>query len=136
VIAEIEAAAEPLHAVAVVERLLLGMPFTPDPTVERALALIRPGGDEELKVATIARTLRIGERQLERRFRARVGMSPRRLFSLRRFELAAKLAATSRSLTRAAVDAGYYDQTHFNHEFQRFAGMSPGAWLRMSGSYK
>ena len=136
VIAEIQAAAEPAQAVAVVERLLLAMPVALDPIVERAIAMISPVADEERQVAAIARTLGISERQLERRFRDRVGMSPKRFASLRRFERAATLAATSRSLTRAALEAGYYDQSHFNREFRRFTGMPPGAWLRMSDSYK
>jgi AraC-like DNA-binding protein len=139
-IAEIEGAGDVSRAITVVERLLLAIPFTPDPMVEHALALMRPGdgagGDEELQVAAVARRLGISERHLERRFRERVGMSPKRLASLRRFELAVNLAATSGSLTRAAVEAGLYEQAHFNREFKRFTGMSPGAWLRMSDSYK
>jgi AraC-like DNA-binding protein len=137
VTAEIEAAAGAAQAIAVVEQLLLGMGFAPDPIVERALAMmIRPGGDEETQVAAIARILAVSERQLERRFRDRVGVSPKLFASLRRFALATKIAATSRSLTRAAVDAGYYDQPHLNRDFRRFSGMTPGAWLRMSDSYK
>jgi AraC-like DNA-binding protein len=136
VTAAIEGAAGVEQATAVVERLLLALGFAPDPIVERAVAMIRPSGDEEMQVAAIARILGLSERQLERRFRDRVGVSPKLFASLRRFALATKIAATSRSLTRAAVDAGYYDQPHLNREFRRFAGMTPGAWLRMSGLYK
>jgi AraC-like DNA-binding protein len=132
----IASAREPAEAIGAVERLLLAMPFSPDPLVERALEMLRPCGDEDAEVAAVARALGVSERQLERRFRDRVGTSPKRLASLWRFELAAKLAATCRSLTQAAMEAGYYDQSHFNREFRRFAGMAPGAWLRMSGSYK
>lgn len=136
VTAELEMATEPAQSIAVVERLLLALPFTPDPVVERALSMLRPSIDEEAQIAVIGRTLAISERQLERRFRDRVGLSPKRLASLRRFQLAASLAATSRSLTDAAVAAGYYDQSHFNRDFRRFTGVAPRAWLRLSDSYK
>lgn len=134
--ARIEAAAGPAQAIAIVEGLLLSMPFALDPIVEHALVMLDPLDDEDKQVARIARTLAVSERQLGRRFRDRVGMSPKRFASLRRFERAARLAATSRSLTRAAVEAGYYDQPHFNREFRRFTGLAPGAWLRMSDPYK
>ena len=136
VLARLDAAAEPVQAIAVIERVLLALPFAIDRIVERAIAMIRPGADEERQIAAITRALGISERQLERRFRDRVGMSPKRFASLRRFERAVQIAAASRSLTHAAVEAGYYDQPHFIRDFRRFAGMTPGAWLRMSASYK
>ncbi|MGE0550634.1 MAG: helix-turn-helix domain-containing protein [Kofleriaceae bacterium] len=134
--ARIDDTAEPTHAISIVEQLLLSMPFDVDRLVERALVLLGRGGDEDTQVSRVARTLALSERQLERRFRDRIGMSPRRFVSLRRFERAVELATSSRSLTRAAVEAGYYDQPHFNREFRRFTGVAPSAWLRMSDPYK
>jgi AraC-like DNA-binding protein len=29
-------------------------------------------------------------------------------------------------LTDVALESGYFDQAHFNHEFRGLAGMSPG----------
>jgi AraC-like DNA-binding protein len=136
VLARIDESRDPLRAIGVIEQFLLARPFPFDRVVERAIALIRPGLDEDRQIAAISRTLSISERQLERRFRDRVGMSPKRFASLRRFERAVQIAASSRSLTRAAMEAGYYDQPHFNRDFRRFAGMTPRAWLQMSASYK
>ena len=136
ILARLDAAAEPAQAIAVIEWLLLALPFASDRIVERAVAMIRAGTGEERQVVAIARSLAISERQLERRFLARVGMSPKRFASLRRFERVVQIAATSRSLTDAAVQAGYYDQPHFNRDFRRLAGMTPRAWLQMSASYK
>lgn len=115
--------------VKVVEGLLLGLEWAPDLLVERALQLLGAGPHEGSLVAAVARTLGISERQLERRFLARVGITPKRFASLRRFEQAVALARGSASLTEVALAAGYYDQSHFIREFRRFAGATPGELL-------
>ena len=68
VIARIEDTANPTQAIAVIQRLLLAMPFAPDPVVDRAITLIRPGGDEETQVSSLARVLGLSERHLERTY--------------------------------------------------------------------
>ncbi len=112
--------------VAVVESLLIALPYEHDALVERAVELLSSSAD----VASVARALSIGERQLERRFLHRVGVSPKRFASLRRFERAVAIARRSGSLTRAALDAGYYDQSHFIRDFRRYAGTTPSELLR------
>jgi methylphosphotriester-DNA--protein-cysteine methyltransferase len=59
-----------------------------------------------------------------------VGVTPKRYASLARFERALQLARGAASLTHAALDAGYYDQSHFIRDFTRFAGGPPGQFLR------
>jgi AraC-like DNA-binding protein len=110
--------------VAVVERLLTELPYEDDPLVTRAATLLTNAHDEA-SVSAIARALGVSERQLERRFLARVGVTPKRFATLRRFERAVARATTAPSLTAAALDAGYYDQSHFIRDFRRFAGSSP-----------
>ena len=31
--------------------------------------------------------------------------------------------------TQLALDCGYYDQPHFNHDFREFSGFTPGEYL-------
>jgi AraC-like DNA-binding protein len=115
--------------VAVVAHFLAGLPCAGDPLVTRAIALLdAPAG--EASIAAVARAVGTSERQLERRFLARVGVTPKRFVTLRRFERAVALSATAPSLTAAAIDAGYYDQSHFIRDFRRFAGGPPGDILR------
>jgi len=111
---------------AIVEQLLLDLPFAPDPVIERALRLLDSAPDESASVARVARSVSLSERQLERRFLQRVGITPKHFASLRRFERAVALARTAPSLTAAALEAGYYDQSHFIREVRRFAGATPG----------
>ncbi len=42
-----------------------------------------------------------------------------------------RLPASSRA--DLALDLGYADQAHFNHEFRRFSAVAPGAFLRLRG---
>lgn len=99
-----------------------------DPLVTRALALLDAGADSP-SVSGVASELGLSERQLERRFLARVGVTPKRFATLRRFERVAARAKSAPSLTAAALEAGYYDQSHFIREFRRFSGASPGEFL-------
>jgi AraC-like DNA-binding protein len=118
--------------VAIVEAFLVELPFAADPLVARALRLLETTAGEEVAVAAVARALGLSERQLERRFLQRVGVTPKRFATLRRFERAVALARTAPSLTSAALDAGYYDQSHFIRAFRRFTGASPRGFFRTS----
>jgi AraC-like DNA-binding protein len=66
-------------------------------------------------------------RRLDRLFRAYVGVSPKALARIFRFQTA--LAQLKRdpqcTLADVAARCGYYDQPHFVREFKRFAGAAP-----------
>ena len=99
-----------------------------DALVNRALS--RLDAEPELSIARLARDSGVSERQLERRFLARVGVTPQRYVSLRRFQRAVALAATAPTLAAAAHQAGYADQSHFNREFRRYTQRAPSEVLR------
>ena len=110
-----------------VAHLLEQLCFARDPAVTRAIALL---DTEVSSVRALAAALGLSERQLERRFLAAVGVTPKRFAGLRRFERAVRLAQTEPTLAQAAVAAGYYDQSHLVRDFRRYAGASPTALLR------
>jgi AraC-like DNA-binding protein len=126
---QVTESSSPQERIAAVERFLLSLPYEEDPVVARGLALIETGDGSAPFVASMARELGLSERQLERRFLQRVGLTPKRYTALRRFERAVAAASTTSSLTDVALDAGYYDQAHFNREFRRLTGATPGAML-------
>lgn len=107
-------------------------PFERDAQLSEAIRRLAQGDE----VRVVADAVGLGERQLERRMRERVGASPKRFASLARLERAVALVRQNVPLTRAALEAGYYDQSHFIRDFQRATGTSPGAFFRdgMSGS--
>lgn len=69
----------------------------------------------------------LGSRQFERRFVRQVGMRPKLLARIARFEAALETKArfAARSWTAVAHDFGYYDQMHMVHDFQEFTGITP-----------
>jgi AraC-like DNA-binding protein len=98
-----------------------------DPAVDRALHLIdaRRG---LVRVDELADEIGVSCRHLRRQFQRAVGVGPKEYGRIRRFLHALDLLSRpqSRSLTDVALDSGFYDQAHFNHEFRELAGMSPG----------
>nr|WP_293836733.1 helix-turn-helix domain-containing protein [uncultured Arsenicibacter sp.] len=67
-------------------------------------------------------------RQFERKFRERVGVSPKLFTRIARFSHAYQLRTNQpdRSWTDIAYACHYYDPTHLVKDFQQFAGTSPG----------
>ncbi len=126
----IVAAPDSQARVAAVEELLLGMPFISDRLVARALELLAATDGGDASVAAVARSVGLSERQLERRVLLRVGLTPKRLARLLRFERAVTLCREPISLTAVALAAGYADQSHFIRESRRFTGAPPSTILR------
>ena len=70
-------------------------------------------------------------RHLATRFREQVGLPPKTVARILRFERAVSLLANdAMSLGEVALESGYYDQAHLNRDFREFAGTSPGAFAR------
>jgi AraC-like DNA-binding protein len=68
----------------------------------------------------------LSAKQLERRFKTYCGLSPKRFARITRFQSALELYSNKQmSLTGIAHDCGYYDQSHFIHDFRAFSGYHP-----------
>jgi transcriptional regulator GlxA family with amidase domain len=86
-------------------------------------------------VASLAKAACVGARQLERRFLEEVGVSPKTLSRLTRFEHALRLRELHPEArwSRIALDAGFYDQMHLVKEFHALAGESPSGFASALG---
>lgn len=71
-------------------------------------------------------------RRLEQIFERSIGMSLKKYTRLKRFHFAVTQLKKETNLTALALNSGYYDQSHFIHEFSEFAGVSPRAFLKES----
>jgi methylphosphotriester-DNA--protein-cysteine methyltransferase len=80
----------------------------------------------EVRIEEVARRCGVSRRQLERLMRVWVGVAPKRLARVARFQaLLGKVADGSvRDWTRMGAEY-YADQSHLIHEFAEFAGASP-----------
>jgi transcriptional regulator GlxA family with amidase domain len=89
-----------------------------------------------LSVDALAHATGLPRRHLERCFLATVGVSPKRLARLTRFQRALRLLQHPRSNrggTETAAACGYADQAHFIRDFRLLAGCPPGKHLMRQG---
>jgi AraC-like DNA-binding protein len=86
---------------------------------------------EETSVRHLAARLGLGVRQVERELDRHVGLRPKMLLRIARFQRALSVARGDETLRWSAVAAraGYYDQAHLTHEFRRFAACTPSEFL-------
>jgi AraC-like DNA-binding protein len=116
-----------------VEALLVRMldPSRIDPRVRFATGAILAARGE-LSIDALVHDTAITRRHLERRFLQSVGISPKRLARIARFQHALELLqGPAEKATGAATAAmcGYADQSHFIRDFRTLAGCSPSEHL-------
>jgi AraC-like DNA-binding protein len=132
------AAVSPAEALAALQshvaRRLAGA-GAPDPLIFEAVRQLRWLADD---VGSLTSSLHISERQLRRRCQAAIGLAPKPLHRVLRFQrflslaqhaLASGGAPAGDGLARLAAEAGYADQPHLTRECVRLTGTSPGAFL-------
>ena len=99
-----------------------------DDVLRRLVASIADEPDP-LSVRELARRAGLGTRRLQSLFAEHVGISPKMLMRLNRFQRALRIARERGDLSWGAValEAGYYDQPHLNHDCQEITGRAPSA---------
>jgi AraC-like DNA-binding protein len=104
-------------------------PVTLDPLVAAAVDWLGRGTGRR-RIGDLARYIGLSQSALERRFRRVIGTSPRRFLSIVRLQRATRLLENCASITAAAHAVGYFDQSHFIHDFRKATGPSPRAFFR------
>lgn len=79
------------------------------------------------RIDSVADKVGLSRRRFIERFNAAVGLTPKRYCRLQRFQRALSAARRGAPVNWAALamDCGYYDQSHFTHEFREFSGLTP-----------
>jgi AraC-like DNA-binding protein len=102
----------------------------PDPTVEQAVAMLE-GSNGAARIADVCERLGVGRRKLDRRFSDIVGVSPKLFAQVMQINWVVSLLYSDdkAGLAQLALEAGFYDQAHFNHAMQRFFREGPREFL-------
>jgi AraC-like DNA-binding protein len=134
----VDAAGSPEEALTALQRRVAGRladAAAPDPLVSEAVRQLRWRTED---VGALTASLYISERQLRRRCQAAVGVAPKVLHRMLRFQgflalaqhaIAQGKTPTDDGLALLAAEAGYADQPHLSRECLRLTGVSPRAFL-------
>jgi AraC-like DNA-binding protein len=98
----------------------------PDPLVAAAVGRLERRSDD---VAGLARELSVSGRDLRRKMTGTIGYGPKRLARVLRLGRALEAIRRGQEPARAALDAGYADQTHFSADCRSLAGVPPSRLL-------
>lgn len=102
-----------------------------DARIRTAVEMIS-GSLGHMSIDEVAANVSVTRRHLERTFLKAVGVTPKRLARITRFQHALRVLEESESAspgTRTAVTCGYADQAHFIRDFRDLAGCPPGEHL-------
>lgn len=100
----------------------------PDPAVEWMTRTIE-GQAGDVGIGDLTERTGWSSTRLTETFRTQVGVTPKRFARIMRFRRALELVVTHEGpLSEVALDAGYYDQPHFNAEFREMSGFTPSGY--------
>lgn len=94
--------------------------------VTPAVQYIRTNFQRRIDLADLAKAVGLSPRQLQRKFRETLGLSPQELLLKTRVMAAARaLRETDASIAEIASECGFYDQSSFTEHFRRYMGQTP-----------
>lgn len=102
--------------------------------VAAAVNYIRQHMHEALTAATLALAVGVSERQLHRKLKEAMDITPHELILRLRIQSAAEaLARTGRAIGEIALDHGFCDQSAFTQQFRKRTGMTPRQFRQKHG---
>ena len=133
----LEASTPRARLVALERALLERLPRrTPPPAIVYAAAQLTRA-EHASQLAAIAHTAGLSQRRFIELFRHHTGIAPKLFHRVQRFQAAIQRAygGEHNSWTDLALTCGYYDQSHFVHDFRAFSGLTPTEYDRLRGPY-
>lgn len=124
------AASDHVQRITIVETLLISLlnNHRPDALVAAAMNAIHQYRGM-IKMKALADALFISQDAFEKRFRKTAGTTAKQFASIVRLQHVIRQKQENIPLTHLALEAGYYDQAHFNREFRLFTGQTPSQFF-------
>ena len=122
--------ADPRQRCRIVEQALLSMAagrLTLRPEIAFAAKSLEAGW----KVSDVIAQTGFSARHFTEIFRTAVGLNPKTYSKIRRFQSVLRAIQTTPGpdWSDIALSCGYFDQSHFNHDFRAFSGITPSTYL-------
>lgn len=107
-----------------------------DPRIWQAINFMKMNALDNIGSEVLAEHVGMSDAQLRRVFKSTTGIPLRRYRRWHRLFITATLMASGRTLTDAALAAGFSDSSHFNHTFREMLGVKPSSILRRKDHIK
>jgi AraC-like DNA-binding protein len=122
-----------VEKIAVIEKFLQERLCTPnsDKLLLKAIEIIRVTGGN-IRMKKLIETLYISQDAFEKRFRKVVGTTPKQYASIVRLQSLTKELKKGSRFSDLAIDAGFFDQSHFNNDFKLFTSYTPSDFSRLN----
>jgi AraC-like DNA-binding protein len=122
--------------VELLERFLLNRMCAARAHPEVASVMLAAERNPSISVANARDLTGLSHKRFNSVFRAKVGLSPKGYFRVRRLQAALRALDAGAPGARIAADLGYFDQAHFVREFQEFAAVTPTQYLQRRSSMR
>lgn len=108
-----------------------------NPCVEFAVREIAENADA-VSIARMNQKIGYSHKHFVDMFRRQIGVTPKAFARIMRFQKAVRSIDADPQIDwrRAALDCGYYDQSHFIHDFKHFSGFTPERYASIHTNYQ
>lgn len=106
------------------------------PPVRAACALGQRECQSRLRISALAEHANLSVFHFTRLFHDAVGLSPYQYLDQLRVAHACELLMEGASVTTAAYDCGFGDQSHLTKRFKRILGVTPGRFVREASTHE
>jgi AraC-like DNA-binding protein len=103
--------------------------------VNHAAEIIRT--TKGIRIEDLPNRVYISQRQLEREFKYKIGISPKHYLRITRMNEVMRFLSKNHAidLTSVAYHCGYFDQAHFINDFKKITGSNPTLFIKDKGNY-
>ena len=93
--------------------------------IEPAIKYIEAHLDEKLTIKKLAQVCHTSHFYFQRLFKQNTGLTVNAFIHQKRMELSRRLLQTDINVAGTAIETGYFDQSHFHHQFKKMYGLTP-----------